>query len=235
MNSLTSIFGKLKLKGNQIDESKIILIQKTWRGYQERKKYNSDFFPLLINLLKREEELLTNSFINIMKVCQKFPPAKNENKFVYGKLIERIIIEMINTKIRCHDLDKTHESGSEYKNDCYIPVGRKKFSIKASKSGGNITIINKRTRDDHSIYGINFVICHLKEKKIFMFTHQKNLDSFVKEDGAAIHYKGTIFKILKERGNFISFPENQKTSNFIEHELPKIKSINIYDVLWNLI
>ena len=46
---------------------------------------------LLINL-----HYMTNMFIDILSILKKYPPAKNENKFIYGKVAEARIIHWIN-------------------------------------------------------------------------------------------------------------------------------------------
>ena len=234
MELLNGLFENLNLKKSDQD-AKITLLQKLWRGRIDRIRFRRDFISSFISLYQRDEELLTKTFIKIIKICHVFPPAKNENKFVYGKLIERVIIEMVNNKMKCIDLDGKHFVGSEYKNDCIIPSVNVKFSIKASKNGGLVTLINKRNQYSHQIEETNFIICHIKERKLFIFKHHPSLNDFIKEDGAAIYYKGSVFKVLKERGNFISFPENEEISNFMNIEVSKISEINIYDVLYNMI
>jgi hypothetical protein len=88
----------------------------------------------LIQLLNQEKhkKKMQHCFYNILKIMHLFPPAKNENKFIYGKLIELELIKTINAFVSCKELDKNHSSGSEYKNDCIIK--NNKFSIKASKN-----------------------------------------------------------------------------------------------------
>jgi hypothetical protein len=97
----------------------------------------------LIKILnnKKNSKNMEKCYFNILKISKLFPPAKNENKFIYGKLIELQLIKTFNNFFICDDLDKNHKYGSEYKNDCTINGNN--FSIKASKNGNSVTIINK--------------------------------------------------------------------------------------------
>lgn len=47
----------------------------------------------------------------------------------------------------CDNLDSKHSVGSEYKNDCEI--NGNKYSIKASKNGDKVTVINKLNKKDY--------------------------------------------------------------------------------------
>ena len=187
---------------------------------------------MLIPLLHKNPLLMTNLFIDILSILKKYPPAKNENKFIYGKLAESRIIYWINKIVPCLDLDKRKDYGSEYKNDCIIsiPEGHDiKFSIKVSKSGSSPTLINKRHKAEHDINECHFIICHIENRKLYIFKHSDELDPFIRENHESIQYKSSIFKHLDiNNENFYTFPPTEAFENDV---LPTIEEINIYDIL----
>ena len=115
---------------------------------------------------KKNNKNMEKCYYNILKISKLFPPAKNENKFIYGKLIELQLIKTFNNFLICNDLDKNHKYGSEYKNDCEI--NGNKFSIKACKSTSNVIILNKHNKSDHKI-DTNFIICNIEKKNYIYF------------------------------------------------------------------
>jgi len=85
-------------------------------------------------------------------VKQRIPPILNENKMVYGKLIELLFIEYLNKIFDggCSELDKKTNIGSSYMNDCNIRFNNEhsmKLSIKVSAQGGDIILINKHNNN----------------------------------------------------------------------------------------
>ena len=193
----------------------------------------------LIGCMVANDLIMTECLKKVLTILAKFPPAKNEMKFIYGKLIENTIVDHLN-KIECINclcLDNNHTYGSEYKYDCTIGFKQNndtdKFSIKASKNGGQITIINKRNRSDHSIDGMKFIICHIKHKRLYIFEHTIDIKQFEKNDGSGIHYKSGIFKYLQKQKQYYQFPNNNVLKQFEMNELPKIKEVDIYHVIYN--
>lgn len=185
---------------------------------------------LIKNLKKNiNEKNMRSCYINILKISKLFPPAKNENKFIYGKLIELELINTFNKFIGCTDLDKTHKSGSEYKNDCAIKD--KKFSIKASKNGGEITIINKLNKIEHDI-DINFIICHISKRKLYIFPSLIINPSYIVDKATNIHFKSSLFTYLeKNYKKFIyNFPD---LPNDILTNTNNLQEIKIYEYLYN--
>ena len=147
----------------------------------------------------------TNMFIDILSILKKYPPAKNENKFIYGKVAEARIIHWINKIIPCKDLDKGKLHGSEYKNDCEISFDEEKtkYSIKVSKNGGEPTLINKRNISSHNVNDCYFIICHIQNEKLYIFKHNDTLNVFLKENHESIKYKSKIFSHLdKDESKF---------------------------------
>jgi len=83
--------------------------------------------------------IMNKCFFNISKISKLSPPTKNENKFIYGKLIELELIKTFSKRMICDDLDSKHSVGSEYKND--YEINGNKYSIKASKNGDKVTVL----------------------------------------------------------------------------------------------
>ena len=192
------------------------------------------FNKRLIEKLVDQSSYMTNMFIDILSILKKYPPAKNENKFIYGKVAEARIIHWINKIIPCQDLDKCKIHGSEYKNDCEISFDESKikYSIKVSKNGGEPTLINKRNMSSHNVNGCYFIICHIQNEKLYIFKHNESLTGFLKENHESIKYKSKIFNHLdKDTNNFYKFPNNEKIQHFKENILPKIEEVSIYDRL----
>ena len=195
----------------------------------------------LIGHMKSNEQIMTQCFNKILTILAKFPPAKNEMKFIYGKLIENTIVDHLNKieGINCLCLDNNHTTGAEYKYDCSIGFNNlqnneiDKYSIKASKNGGQITIINKRNRSDHSIDGMKFIICHIKHKRLYIFEHTDILKQFEKNDGSGIHYKSGIFKYLEKQNQYYQFPNNDILKQFEMNEFPQIKEVDIFQLIYD--
>lgn len=153
------------------------------------------------------------------EVLCKYPPAKNENKFIYGISCERLLIKCINMFEPCVCLDQKFKIGSSYKNDCFLINKNLPLSIKVTKGGGEIIIINKHNRTDHDITGLNMVIVHFKHRRIYMFSHTPEFERFVARTGACIKYRSALFTYLKKQPNYYyEFPEDFPTPNHYTEE-----------------
>jgi hypothetical protein len=199
----------------------IVKIQSIVRGNYTRKYIHLLY---LLNLLNRNNDIMIQCFEEINKILYLFPPKKNLNKFIYGKVAELSIINYINKIYNCDELDKKLDNGSEYINDCII--NKNKYSIKISKSGGNITIINKNTRDIHDIKNINFIVCHIEKKKLYIFNSDMIPEKYKKDTNSNISYKSTIFKYLDK--NFNNF-----VYTFKNNILKIYDEMYIYDYIYN--
>lgn len=122
ITDIGSLLNKIQDKYDYIN--KIIIIQR-----YVRKKYNNINLILLLNN-EKSRNILKKCYSHIHKVMILFPPKKNENKFIYGKLIEKIIIRNINDIVSCYELDSLYEKGSCYKNDCRILGSNYSYEIK---------------------------------------------------------------------------------------------------------
>ena len=189
----------------------------------------------LISLLYQYPILMTNFFMDIIRILYKYPPAKNENKFIYGKVGEKRLIHWIHKIIECIELDKYISVGSEYKNDCEIIFSEDntiKFSIKVSKSGGEPTLINKRNRSEHTVKDCYMLIVHIEKQRIYCFKHNESLDEFIKETRESIKYRPSVFKHLdKDKKNYYQFPKSEKVENLIKELESKSIEEDIYERL----
>lgn len=230
VSNVQLIFESMFKKYNIINLNDIILIQKNIKRFITKRNY---IFNIIIDRMNNNKKLLSKCYENIIKTMKMFPPKKNENKFIYGKVIELILIKMFDKIfLKCVDLDECHESKSEYKNECEIFLTDKvssKFSIKVVKNKGNIIIINKHHVQEHCLNGLQFIICHVMEKNIYIFKHNKFFDKYVVNTGSNISYKSSLLSYLKKSCyNVYKFSDETFDEN--------VKEINIYEyILDNLI
>ena len=172
--------------------------------------------------------IMAHCFFNISKISRLFPPAKNENKFIYGKLIELELIKTFSKRMICDDLDSKHSVGSEYKNDCAI--NGNKYSIKASKNGDKITVINKLNKKDYDI-DTSFIIIHIKNKKLYVFPTKIINKELIVNGDSNISFKPAIFHYLdKYYSQFIyKFPEMSEDQY---EKIMDTEPINVYNHLY---
>jgi hypothetical protein len=101
-----------------------------------------DFIDHVILALQKHDQQMKECIKRISLVERHYPPAKNENRFLYGKLIEKILIRFINSIIPLTELDLNHIHGAEYKNDAQFIDSKICCSIKVVKQSSNIILIN---------------------------------------------------------------------------------------------
>ena len=171
--------------------------------------------------------------IETMKICHYYlqkirevvPPQKNENKFIYGKYGEMVLIQMFNNiGINVKDLDENHNLGSEYKND--IVIDDIKFSIKVKLNKSNVIMINCKSTTNHTM-DINTIIVVINEKKIYIIPKSFNIDNYIKRDAGSISYKSSLFTFInKNNKEFIyTFPEINL------NQTEKINNIEKFDMI----
>ena len=144
----------------------IIRIQKYYR-----RLYKTKIIKCLsiIEILNLNPTIMRDCNFACQKTSKQFPPNKNENKFIYGKMVEMSIGESINRiGLKCIDLDKSHRIGSEYKND--ISILKLNFSIKAKlNKGGNVILINKKSNNVKHNTSVNLILCVINEEKLYIY------------------------------------------------------------------
>lgn len=194
------------------------------------KKSVGDVFLSTIKLFYQHPEFMQKCYYDIVRISIKYPPQKNENKFIYGKLIERVLIRAFQQfGIEIVDLDESHSIGSEYKND--IRMFDIDISIKAKlNKGGNIILINKKSTSEHVIK-IQTIVCIINERKLY-FIPSDIVDNelYVIQDAGCISYKGSLITMMNKKYNqyIYEFPE---LNDEYKIKLTTVTQIDIYAML----
>jgi hypothetical protein len=213
------------------------------RIYTEKKLIDDDIIPI-INIIifkfNKNIDSMNEIFIKSLTILKQFPPKLNENKFLYGILIQLLLINVFNSIFnKCIDLDKLSIEGCEYKNDCRIELLKYlhlNCSIKAKKNNkGNITLINKNNSQTHNLGSLITIVLVIEEKKIYVIPNKIIPNIYIKESGSKVEYKSSIFKFMKDTHNNLiySLRENNKFEKFINNDYENIQPKNIYDRLYH--
>ena len=211
INDIKHLLNKINNKYDYISE---IIIQ----------EYNIDL--ILLTLLNEKKDILEKCYSYIYKIMTLFPPKKNENKFIYGKLVEKIIINTINKIISCYELDSLYETGSCYKNYCCILSSY--YRIKVIKSKSDVIILNKNHKQDHKISDMSFIICDIQKQRLYIFTYSDDYKKYIHNKETNISFRSSIFTYLDNNTrNYIDFPT---CCSEIE-KISKLNEINIYEYL----
>jgi hypothetical protein len=190
---------------------------------------------LIQKLRSLPKEVLQNTHYEIKKTLKMFPPAKNENKFTYGLIIQRILINVCHQHIGpTIDLDDNHNVGSEYKNDAQITIDNQQlsFSIKACKNiGSKIIMINKLNASDHDINDINLVTIYTG-LGIICATPISLLDpNLIDNNGATVSLKGCYYnRHIKNTEYELQLPELSKKQ---QQTLDSMTEVNFVNYLYN--
>jgi len=227
MNKLIDEFKLLSLYDSKLKN--IIKIQK-W--YKECKKKICTKIKAIIELMIMNNDIMVKCLFEIISISKKFPLQKNENKFIYGKLIEKAILNaFLKIGFKCIDLDKKHKTGSEYKND--INFQKINFSIKAKlRKSGNIILINKKSSNIHNI-DMHLIVCLIETKELFFIPHYiVDKKKYVTNEIGSISYKSSLLTSIKnEYYEYIyKFPLLTKKQIY---ELSLLKEIDIMNKLYN--
>jgi hypothetical protein len=174
------------------------------------------------------EEKMNKCYRELFKISRKFPPQKNEYKFIYGKLGEIALFRMFRDigVINIVDLDDQHSTGSEYKND--IIINDVYFSIKVKlNKPGDIIMINCKSSPNHTL-DINTIIIVINERRIYAIPKTFNTDEYIKQDSGTISYKNKILThFTKNCPKFVyTFPEPKD-------EIIEMSAIDIYTILYD--
>ena len=198
-------------------------ICRVWKNYKNQTLN-------LISFLKGHFENLRTFHLIVQKILIENPPAKNENKFIYGKLVEYAIFHLIKKcGLTCVDLDEKQNVGSEFKNDCLIE--NQKYSIKTLKNYNDIILINKNSNDRKYSVKTNYLLCVIEQSKLYFFpSFVFDVKSFVVDNEANITMKKTIFNYLEDKHPeyIIQLPElnrKQKETLSLCREKNRIKEM----------
>jgi hypothetical protein len=230
---------KLDYHNKNIDS--IIKIQRwiTVKNYSKLNKITDDtIIDIVKNNIIKNNTFHNNLFIKCQKVLKMYPPSKNEYKFIYGMLIQMIVIELLNNIFySCIDLDNFCKYGSEYKVDCRLNITRylyRHMSIKAKKNkSGKIIIINKLNNNKHyDLSQLITIIIILELNDIIIIPHTVIPDKYIEHNDSHIAYKSGLFtylyKVDEYKKYIIHLHENDEYKTFYKNELPLIYPHNIY-------
>lgn len=162
----------------------------------------------LLNAIKGlPHDVLQDLNFTVKKNIRQYPPAKNRNKMTYGGINELAIVNLIKKVCDVRHLDNDHSVGSEYKND--IVAFGTKFSVKASKNlGSELTLINKRNKDTHSISDVNMIVIFGDKGIIAVFPMSAITESCIKNSGSSIGLKGSYYNMCIKNTHYeFSLPE----------------------------
>jgi hypothetical protein len=225
MNELINEFSLLELS------KKINSVNKIQKWYKQCKKNICIKIKTIIEILNLHKYIMQKCFYEILLINKKFPPQKNENKFIYGKLVEKALLFAFSTiGFNCIELDKNHKIGSEYKND--IELLKIKFSIKAKlKKTGNVILINKKSSNCHNV-NMNLIVCIIETNQIYLIPNSiVNKNQYLTSDVGTLSYKSSLFTMIRKKYNdyIYKFPNiTYKQNKFILNQ----KEINIMDKLY---
>jgi hypothetical protein len=202
----------------------ITKIQKWWIN---KSAVINNKFKLIIELLKQYPSIMRQCLFQLYKISILYNPQKNENKFIYGKLIEKSLIHALDQiGLKVTDLDDNHTVGSEYKND--ISLMNTNISIKGKlKKGGDVILINKKSTNKHKI-NIQLLLCVIQEHKLY-FIPSSIVDNavYVKEDAGCISYKSKLFTMIDKKYNeyIYTFPD------LLEDEKQMLSTLKPLDIM----
>lgn len=199
------------------------------------------FATKITSELSKNIDNLNDLFIKCHKIYKQIPPAKNENKFAFGILVQMSLIECLNKSFyKCIDLDDDHEFGSEYKNDCCLyldELTKVNLSIKAkSKKNGNIIIINNYTsKIERDLSDLITIVVIIENNTIIIIPHSIVDSKYIINSDANISYRGSLITHMLSNNPelTIKLTQNDKFESFISHELPTIKPKNIFKGLFS--
>lgn len=184
---------------------------------------------------RKNHNIMQKCYYEICKICKIYPPRKNENKMVYGKLAElAIATTLCEMNIECIDLDKLRNVGSQYKNDFKTGDFLVSLKTKKNKKSGDIILINTHSTSDHGDnLEIDLLLCIIEEGKLYFIPHDVIDESiFVKHNPGNIAYANSILKYMDDQySDFIyTFPALSETQN---DEISKMTEVDLMHKLYN--
>lgn len=215
-------------------------IQKKWRSLYTIRNFNQ-YKNQILNSFNKHNDEVNNMFIKCLKIYHKYPPAKNEYKFIFGGLVQLAFIELMDKVFyKCLDLDELHHFGSEYKNDCCLylsPFVKFNISIKAkSKTNGNVILINKHGNNIvHNLKNLITFVLIIETQQIIIINHNDVQDEYIKDNEANISYKSSLITFIKKNKPELVYTlkQNETFKKFMEDEYNKIDPVNLYKELYN--
>lgn len=162
---------------------------------------------LIDELKKLPVDVLRNTHFEIKKNLKLFPPAKNSNKFPYGLINEKIVINLVKNVGVTQHLDNNHISGSEYRND--LSVFNENFSVKAiANIGTKIILVNKLTISEHIVNDLNLINVFCRHGIICVIPIADIDDSYIQNKDSTVCLKGSFYnKYVKNSAYELKLPE----------------------------
>jgi len=195
----------------------------------------------LNELIRRNPEMQDRFWRKMIKILKSYPPAKNENKFLYGKIGEISFINDIIKKLfpESVELDEAVSMGSCYMNDVSVRDKGYKLdlSIKITKNISSIILINKNSSlpdDKYNIMDCCVILINIKLMSIFILPISI-VKEYLKYTGPNIKLRSAVWKyILKNHPEFIC--KFHMTRVELEKKYPELQEINekkIYEKLYS--
>jgi hypothetical protein len=188
----------------------------------------------ILDGLNNNDIIMTEALIKILKIYKLFPSNKNENKFIYGGLIQMTLINALN------NIFYSCTNGSNYKYNCKLYCNKLvnfNINIRAKKNRKSNTILINKFGDNatHVLDNLITIICVIEDETIYLIQHSDELNTYVSNTNATIGYKASLLTYInKFRPELIyRFPKNNTIKRFKKNIFPHIKPRNIYTELYN--
>ena len=101
---------------------------------------------------------------------------------------------------------------------------------------GELIICNKNSKHENhldDIKNINFIVCNIERRRLYIFKHTPELDKFINNTNSGVKYRSSIFTFLnKNKENYFEFVETTKITNVLK-KIRKIPIPNVYEQLFN--
>lgn len=189
----------------------------------------------LVTEMKNNQNIMNNLFIGLLIVKKKFPPKKNENKFIYGIVCQKLIINFLSEfLIGCNDLDKGEQN--LYKNDMgfYFNEHLHLCSIKVCSKKSNIILINKNYNNiNHNLSDLITLLFIIESREIIIIKHNDVYEKFINNNPSNISYKSSIITYFRKnlKGCIFNLNENEKFTSFIDKKINLINEIDYYSII----
>lgn len=205
------------------------------------KKFNNFINIIIENIIINKIEF-NDFFIKNHKIYKLYSPSKNENKFIFGILLQKSLIEFLNKIFyKCIDLDDLKNYGSNFLNDCllcltkyiYFPISIK---AKSKKNGANIIIINYHSKKmNYNLENLITFIIIIEINTLYILPHNIIDKKFIINNDSNLSYKCSLLTYIDiNYKNFkIILEKNTNFNNFILNEYPLLKPFNIYNDLYD--
>lgn len=133
-------------------------------------KQNENICQEIISNFKYEknEQYMLNFFLKLNKVIQLYPPKKNENKFIYGQISERLFKDLLWNSC---ELESSILGDNCYFNDFQLKYKDNEylFSYKTTKTKGCIRLINYHSSSKiHDLSEKIICIVNIELKSIYL-------------------------------------------------------------------